>query len=400
MKKLIIIISITISPLFWRGGDGEAFSQNYVTIPDANFATYLQATIPSAMSGSLMDTSSTLVITFGDTMKIASKNIANLTGIQYFKSLKVLYADNNQLTFLPTLPNSLKLLDCWNNQLTSLPTLPDSLQILQCVSNPLHSIPVLPNSLQRLACGNDSLTSLPVLPNSLKFLWCSYNNLTNLPTLSDSLITLIADNNELTNLPTLPSKLNYLGCFNNKLTSLPDLPNSIKDIECYNNQLTSLPTLPDSLTRLVCSNNKITCFPTFPNTLTAHNGVIISGNPYTCLPNYVSGMVNAAATPLCNVDNPNGCPVSKDAPTQIIIPNIFTPNGDNINDEFFIKASNLTNFSCKIYDRWGSLVYQWTDINGSWNAKDKSDGTYYYVITYTDSAGKPDNKNGFFQLIR
>ena len=46
------------------------------------------------------------------------------------------------------------------------------------------------------------------------------------------------------------------------------------------------------------------------------------------------------------------------------------------------------------------LVYQWSDINSGWNGKDKSEGTYYYVISYTDIAGKSQNKNGFLQLQR
>jgi len=110
------------------------------------------------------------------------------------------------------------------------------------------------------------------------------------------------------------------------------------------------------------------------------------------------------AYPLCNLDNTSGCPASTDIPTAIIIPNIFTPNGDSINDTFFVKGANLTNFNCKIYDRWGALLFQWTDINTGWNGKDKNgaatDGTYFYVITYADNTGKTNTKNGFFQLLR
>lgn len=98
-------------------------------------------------------------------------------------------------------------------------------------------------------------------------------------------------------------------------------------------------------------------------------------------------------------------PPQKKNDNQVIIPNIFTPNGDNINDTFLIKGANLSNFSCKIYDRWGLLLYLWTDINSGWNGKDKNgtastDGTYFYVITYTDSIGKSQTQKGFLQLLR
>ena len=94
-----------------------------------------------------------------------------------------------------------------------------------------------------------------------------------------------------------------------------------------------------------------------------------------------------------------------DVPTIVIIPNIFTPNGDNINDEFAITATGVTNFDCKVYDRWGILLHEWTGVDGGWDGKGKSgancpDGTYFYLISYTDNKGKSTDKDGFFQLIR
>ena len=339
-----------------------------VTIPDPNFATYLQGIIPTAISGNQLDTTNINAKTLSY-INASGLNIADLTGVQYFRSLKQL--------------------QCPNNLLTSLPPLPDSLLVLTCNNNKLISLPPLPKMLQSLWCGNNFLISIPVLPYTL--------------------LQLLCDGNALTNLPTLPNSLQTLTCGNNAITILPVLPSSLKSLNCEKNKLTSLPELPDSLISLVCINNEITCFPTFPNSLTS---LIIFNNSFNCLPNYVRCMsalqINGIILntyPLCNVDNTNGCPISTDAPTQIIIPNIFTPNGDNINDEFLIKGSNLNNFICKIYDRWGTLIYQWSDINSGWNSKNKSgvvcnDGTYYYVVSYTDNKGTATNKNGFFELVR
>jgi gliding motility-associated-like protein len=385
MKKILLYILLFFFSFFWK--DTTIFAQTYVNIPDANFAAFLQAKIPSAMNGSLMDTSNILVTTTTDSLYISNKNILNLFGIQYFKSLL--------------------LLDCSFNHLSSLPSLSNSLRILLCTDNQLTSLPSLSNSLQTLYCLDNQLTSLPILPSRLKFLYCYNNQLTNISALPDSLIYLVCDNNQLTSLPALPNSLTYLKCPVNQLTSLPTLPNALTYLDCSRNKLTSLPSLPDSLNFFDCENNQISCFPHFPNSITTlYYSFPISGNPYNCLPNYTSLMgPQMLACPLCNTDNSNGCPISTYLPTQIIIPNIFTPNGDNINDEFLIKGSNLNNFNCKIYDRWGSLIYQWSDINSGWNSKNKSgvacnDGTYYYVVSYTDNKGVATNKNGFFELVR
>lgn len=65
----------------------------------------------------------------------------------------------------------------------------------------------------------------------------------------------------------------------------------------------------------------------------------------------------------------------------IFIPNIFTPNYDGINDIFEIKKLELyPENNLKIYNRWGTLVYQTNNYNGTWDAKTVSDGVYYYVF--------------------
>ena len=71
----------------------------------------------------------------------------------------------------------------------------------------------------------------------------------------------------------------------------------------------------------------------------------------------------------------------------IEIPNVFTPNGDGINDIFKINLSgeNLVNFNINIYDRWGLLVFTSPNINYKWDGRTTSglvvvSGIYFYVI--------------------
>ena len=68
------------------------------------------------------------------------------------------------------------------------------------------------------------------------------------------------------------------------------------------------------------------------------------------------------------------------------LPNVFSPNGDGINDFFISDRSQFINkVDMKIYNRWGYLVFQTDDPDVNWNGKhlntDKlvSPGVYYYI---------------------
>ena len=74
------------------------------------------------------------------------------------------------------------------------------------------------------------------------------------------------------------------------------------------------------------------------------------------------------------------------------IPNIFSPNGDNINDTWSLDLTDCPANDIKIYDRWGNLVaHMLNDSQPSWDGKFNdqhvADGVYVYVISYTDSSG-------------
>jgi gliding motility-associated-like protein len=84
-------------------------------------------------------------------------------------------------------------------------------------------------------------------------------------------------------------------------------------------------------------------------------------------------------------------------PTSFIrIPNVITPNGDGINDMFPIDPvqnnffpfdiRNIYDFNGEIYNRWGQLVYKWSQPLAGWDGRttsglDLNNGTYYFVIT-------------------
>jgi len=96
----------------------------------------------------------------------------------------------------------------------------------------------------------------------------------------------------------------------------------------------------------------------------------------------------------------------KDA--RIQMPNVFSPNADNVNDYFNAitandSTSNLVQFEGAIYNRWGTLLYEWTDweiMESGWDGDGHSEGTYYYVVRGVGREGDVVEKSGFFMLVR
>ena len=116
------------------------------------------------------------------------------------------------------------------------------------------------------------------------------------------------------------------------------------------------------------------------------------------------------------VYNPQGCDTTylhsvRVEPVKLKIPNVFTPNGDGVNDYFIISlekgndSSNSNNSGSRgrrdsefeyegyeplssyyeksdltIFNRWGRIVYQSSDYQNDWDGGDLSDGTYFYVL--------------------
>jgi gliding motility-associated-like protein len=93
--------------------------------------------------------------------------------------------------------------------------------------------------------------------------------------------------------------------------------------------------------------------------------------------------------------------------TDIIIPNVFTPNGDGENDLLtFVNVSGSETFGLTIWNRWGKKVFVTDDPLDHWDGssmKDKSihEGVYYFEILFTDLCSDEQQiKTGFVHLMR
>lgn len=108
--------------------------------------------------------------------------------------------------------------------------------------------------------------------------------------------------------------------------------------------------------------------------------------------------VNLTAT------NENGCStktskvITIEKDYNLLAPTAFSPNGDNLNDDFMPKALPLMQlpFTLTIYDRQGKLVYQTTDSSQPWDGINTQDGmpatsgVYVWVCQLTKENGETE----------
>ena len=86
------------------------------------------------------------------------------------------------------------------------------------------------------------------------------------------------------------------------------------------------------------------------------------------------------------------------------VPNVFTPNGDGVNDVFYVTYRSLASFHCWIYNNWGKLAYEWTNPERGWDGrvggKKAPSGTYFYIIKAKGTDGVNYNLKGDVSIIR
>jgi gliding motility-associated-like protein len=114
----------------------------------------------------------------------------------------------------------------------------------------------------------------------------------------------------------------------------------------------------------------------------------------------------------CAVTDANGCSsyinvqiLGADT-CELFIPNIFSPDGDGINDFFHIRSEGYSNFHVEIFNRWGIQVFISDDNQLHWNGKihntgaEASEGTYYYLLTVSSPNTPAEHHRGFLTLVR
>jgi gliding motility-associated-like protein len=88
----------------------------------------------------------------------------------------------------------------------------------------------------------------------------------------------------------------------------------------------------------------------------------------------------------------------------LFLPDAFTPNNDDVNDQYHAFGKYLKDFKLSIFNRWGELIYYSEDINEKWDGKYKGQpaniDTYVYIVTAKNNAGEEILKKGSLILLR
>ena len=90
---------------------------------------------------------------------------------------------------------------------------------------------------------------------------------------------------------------------------------------------------------------------------------------------------------------------------NVYVPNAFTPNGDGVNEVFLVRAGAAQEFSLRIHDRWGSVLFVSNDIEKGWTGKDEEGklyptGVYVWRLSMTLPGGDDLDMHGKVHLIR
>lgn len=85
-------------------------------------------------------------------------------------------------------------------------------------------------------------------------------------------------------------------------------------------------------------------------------------------------------------------------------PNVFTPNGDGINDEFLPFTEGVTDYHLMIFDRWGELIFESRDVktgwNGNFNGKPCQQDAYVWKAEVKFFDSRTFNKTGSITILR
>jgi gliding motility-associated-like protein len=92
-------------------------------------------------------------------------------------------------------------------------------------------------------------------------------------------------------------------------------------------------------------------------------------------------------------------------PVDLKTPNIFTPNGDHVNDFFTFELLNIKSLDVTVVNRWGNPVYVSSAVPFSWDGKDSAgnmmdEGVYFFKYAAKGAQDELLEGQGFVQLFK
>ncbi|WP_187262223.1 Ig-like domain-containing protein [Pontibacter beigongshangensis] len=87
--------------------------------------------------------------------------------------------------------------------------------------------------------------------------------------------------------------------------------------------------------------------------------------------------------------------------SELVFPNVFTPNNDGNNDTWVVEnLGNYPNSEVSIINRWGNEVYRSSNYKNDWTGDNLSEGTYYYIAKVKQCNGSDQVYKGFVMIMR
>ncbi len=105
---------------------------------------------------------------------------------------------------------------------------------------------------------------------------------------------------------------------------------------------------------------------------------------------------SALGSVTCTTSNPQG--------NNIFIPNLFSPNGDGVNDVLYVYGTAIAQLEFRVYNQWGQLVFTSKDQRQGWDGtmsgQKQPVGVYVYIVRATMQDGQIITKKGNVTLMR
>jgi len=172
----------------------------------------------------------------------------------------------------------------------------------------------------------------------------------------------------------------------------------------------------DTFSVRITKSNDLTCeTPTITLSADAGNSFVWSPTDFLSAANLqtVVASPQAAMQYKLTAYNATGCEATdsiaiEDKRVEIIltIPNVFTPDGDKVNDDFGVDPQeDVAEMSLQVFNRWGAMVFESNAAQNRWlgnadNGNECTPGVYYYIAKGKDRCGKPFEATGTVSLIR
>lgn len=121
---------------------------------------------------------------------------------------------------------------------------------------------------------------------------------------------------------------------------------------------------------------------------------------------YDSGIYGVAVSNQCATVEDEVEIIFEDCNYGLYIPNVFTPDGDGLNDAWKVEGYNLKTYELILFDRWGNEVWRSTDLSDFWTGNVQggsyyaSDGLYYYRVVATSNKNVLINRFGWVNMLR